>query len=133
MKLHHFHRKTIDQALPVLGNINQTEHYASNEVEGLCQIASPAVEAALTGQARKQVFVFSPVAEHLCFHLPSATFAYQDHRHQLAIAARRRCRPWPPEQRRDFQPDIVYYGIHPCAKIIEIGYHILVLWCVLGG
>ena len=133
MKLHNFHRQTVDQALPVLGNIQPAEHNAANEIDRLCQIASPAVEAALTGQARKEISVFSPVAEHLGFHFPSATLADQDHRDQLTIAACRRRRPWSFEQRSDLQPDVVDNGVHPCAKIVEIGYHVSVLWCVLGG
>jgi hypothetical protein len=128
MKLHGGYRQTINHTLMILGYVQPTKHYSSNEVESLHQVAPPPIEAALRRDIREQISVITPVTEHHGFRIPTAAFTNQSHGDKFAIATHR-LRPRPLEERRDLLPNIVDSHIHPQAEIIKIGYHSLVLQC----
>ena len=134
MEANHFYRQGIQHALVVAGDVQAGKGYASDQVEPLRQVAPSPFEAALGGYSRKQVemAVSSPVAEQLGFLVPPFAFTNQGHAHQLAIRALRR-RTGAFEAMRHLLPNVINYTVHVQAQILEVGYHLVTLRCLVCG
>ena len=114
--------KRLDDALAILGHVQQPQDGAADEVASIRQLATAPVEAALGGQPGEQVAVIAPVAQELGLHIPAPALAHQSQRQQLAVRAFRRG-AGPPEQGRELLPDLIDDDIGPQAEVVEVAYH----------
>jgi hypothetical protein len=95
-------------------------------------VTPAAVKAALRWDTGKQIAMFSPLAQHLCFHIPSAAFTDQCHSEQFTVTALRR---WPRafEEGSYLLPYIIHDNVHPQAEIVKVVYHWLRPPACFGG
>jgi hypothetical protein len=132
MKLNHWNRQTINQALSIPAQIQTAQDDQADQVGGLHQVPPPPIEPALGRDMRKEMLVLFPATQHIRFHVPATAFTNQAHRNQLAIRAFR-FRPGPRTKRSYLLPYVVYNYKNPDAKILKIRYHQIVLrlarWC----
>src|SRR5258706_2282474 len=122
MKLNRRHRHRVNGGLSILAQVEPAQDGLTDEVESVYQSPTPPIEPTLGGNVRKQIPMFSPLAEHRCFGVPFPALAHQRHRQQLTVAALG-CWAWSLKQWLDLLPNIIHHHIHPQAKIIEILYH----------
>jgi hypothetical protein len=108
----------VDDALPVLRQIERGEEQAAQFVDRPLQGAAAAIEAGARGLVREQVAVLLPAADGFGFLVPAAAFADQGHRHQFGIGADW-CRPRSPALGRDLPPHLVDNAVRPQAEILE--------------
>src|SRR5207253_9723893 len=120
MELDHRHRQAVNHTLTLLSYIQQTQHHSSDQVEGLCQVSTPSVEAALGRNVREQVEVVMPLAKEFSLHIPTSTLPYQSHSQKFTVrAARCRTRPAVKVKRSAVSPHVIHYAVHPQAEVVK--------------
>lgn len=132
IKLNDWQGQTVNHTLLILGEIHVFQDYFTDQIEGIHQVASAAIEAALRWHIWKQIRIFAPLAQHLCFQIPATAFADHSHADQFTVAANRFW-PWAIKQRGDLFPNIIHGYENPQAKIRKIVYHWDCPPSLLGG
>jgi hypothetical protein len=129
IELYYRNWQAVNHALLVQGQIQHSQNRFTDEIESDHQISTPTIEPALRRDMWKQVSVFSPMAEHLGFYIPTPAFTNQGHRKQFAVTA---LWLWPTtlEYGCNWFPDIIHDCVCPCAEIVKIAYHWGVLLCL---
>src|SRR5664279_5574316 len=133
MEADHRNGQAVDDRVGIVRDIYHRQDRPPDQVEGVDQVAAPAIEATLRGQDREKVAVFLPATQQLRFQIPAATLSDESHRQQFAVRAQR-IGTRPLEKRCESHPNVVDNGVRPQAKIVEVSYHRGILrsdrWCV---
>jgi hypothetical protein len=125
VKLEGGYRQTIKYALPILAQVQALQKDATQQIDGLRQVASPPVKPTVLREVEKQRQIRLPIIVQLCFLLPATTLTKQCNGDELAVTTRwlgTRAR----EVRGDFLPDVIHDHVDVQAKNLKIVYHSII-------
>lgn len=89
MKLNYQDGQTVNDTLAILTQIQQTQQDPANQIDGLRQVPTSAIEATALRQMWEHSPIRLPIIQQLRFGVPAAAFTDQRDRDQLTITTAR--------------------------------------------
>jgi hypothetical protein len=133
VKLHHWDGHAVENAVPILAQIQPAQEDLADQVDRPHQVTPPAIKTALRREMRKQAGVVFSATQQFGLHMPAtAPAANQGHGDQLTIDALGRGSRSLDQQGQVF-PNVIDDDKHPSAKILKAHYRRAVLrWVSLS-
>ncbi|MDQ6659976.1 MAG: hypothetical protein M3Z24_03295, partial [Chloroflexota bacterium] len=125
METHDRHRQTVDHTLRVFCQVEASQHYLAQQVDGPRQGPPPTVEAGTIREVREERthMLLVPPRKEFGFFVETTTFSDEGHSDQFTVTTGR-SRAGALHQGSNLHPGIIYEYKDPQAEIGEIGYHL---------